>query len=221
MPAIGYTNSSDSSFNNIQTGATPAANYEGAPVNPGPPPVPATAPSSLSYVGAQMNPNWLTPAGLDAAVQDITNNADQVIQGPTTASSLPAAMSPTHPMTVVVNGDLDLNAWHNTGYGLLLVTGTLMYDPDASWNGVVLVIGQGNFISTKSGIGGIYGAVFIAKTRDSSGNLLAGLGAASFSQTGTGTSLGSGITFNSCIAQSAEGPITYKVISFKEIPLTD
>ena len=88
-----------------------------------------------------------------------------------------------------MNGDLDLNAWHNTGYGLLVVTGNLKYDPDASWQGVILVIGQGNFVSTKNGTGEIDGAVFIAKTRDASGNLLpdsAGLGAASFSQTGSG-----------------------------------
>jgi len=221
MPAIGYTNNSDSSFNNIKTGATPAGNYQGAPVAPGPPPAPAVAPTTISYVGNQMNPNWQTPSGLDAVVQDITKSADSVIQGPTTPGSFPSGMSPTHPMTIVVNGNLDLTSWHNTGYGLLVVTGTLTYDPDASWEGVVLVIGQGSFVSTKAGIGGIDGAMFIAKTRDSSGNLLATLGSASFSQTGSGGSLGSGINFNSCIAQSAQGPITYKVISFKEIPLTN
>jgi hypothetical protein len=221
LPAIGYTNSSDSSFLNIKTGAVPPANYEGAPVAPGPPPAPATAPSSLTYVGNLINSNWLTPTGLNSVVQDITNNADSVIQGPATPASFPTGMSPTHPMTIVVNGDLDLNSWHNTGYGLLLVTGTLKYDPDATWEGVVLVIGQGSFVSTKGGIGGIDGALFIAKTLDASGNLLASLGPSSFSQTGSGGSLGSGINFNSCIAQSAQGPIAYKVISFKEIPLTN
>ncbi len=45
-------------------------------------------------------------------------------------------MSLSNPMTVVVNGDLDLSGWHNAGFGLLLVTGTLHYDPDASWNGL-------------------------------------------------------------------------------------
>jgi hypothetical protein len=124
-------------------------------------------------------------------------------------------------MTIVVNGDLDLSGWHNTGYGLLLVTGTLKYDPDATWWGVVLVIGQGNFVSTKSGIGEIDGAMLIAKTRDAAGNLLASLGASSFSQTGSGTSLGQGINYNSCLVRSAVGPITYKVVSFREIPLAN
>jgi hypothetical protein len=130
-------------------------------------------------------------------------------------------MSAAHPMTIVVNGDLDMNGWRNTGYGLLLVTGTLHYDPDASWQGLVLVIGQGNFVSTRGGSGEIDGAVFIAKTRDASGNLLASLGASSFSQTGPGSSVGRGINYNSCLVQTAEGPITYKVLAFKEIPLAN
>src|SRR5215472_2000437 len=218
-PAIAYTNSSDGSFSNLKTGATPGANYEGAPVAPGPPPTPATAPLTIAYVGNQINPNWLTPSGLEAAVEDITNSADAVISGPATPASFPTGMSPTHPMTIVVNGDLDLNGWHSTGYGLLVVTGTLKYDPNVTWEGVVLVIGQGSLVSTNAGVGGIDGAMLIAKTRDSSGNLLATLGASSFSQTGSGSNLGRGIAFNSCIAQAAQGPITYKVISFKEVSL--
>jgi len=120
----------------------------------------------------------------------------------------------------VVNGDLDLSAWPNTGYGLLLVTGTLNYDPDATWEGLVLVIGQGNFVSTKHGTGGIDGAVVVAKTRDASGNLLPSLGAASFSQTGSGANSGRGINYNSCWIggpYGAQGPLTYKVLSFREI----
>jgi hypothetical protein len=220
-PAIGYTNNSpgDLSLANITAGAQPAANYQGAPMNPGPPQTPSTAPASIGYVGSLMNPNWLKPTGLDAISQDIANSADAVIQGPATPSSFPPGMSATHPMTIVVNGDLNLNAWQNTGYGLLLVTGTLYYDPDATWQGVILLIGQGNFVSTKAGTGEIDGAMFLAKTRDASNNLLGSLGSPSFSQSGGGPNLGSGIRFNSCFVKSAEGPITYKIIAFKEIPL--
>jgi hypothetical protein len=62
--------------------------------------------------------------------------------------------------------------------------------------------------------------VFLAKTRDSANNLLASLGAASFSQTG-GSGSGQGIRYNSCWVKTAVGPITYKVISFREIPLAN
>jgi hypothetical protein len=221
--SIGYTQTGrgDSSRANIIAGATPTGFYQGQPMNPGPPPTPSTGAVTIADVSAAMNPNWLTPTGLDAIVQDITNNADAVITGPTTPGSFPSGMSATHPMTIVVNGDLDMNSWRGTGYGLLLVTGTLHYDPDASWEGVVLVIGQGNFVATQRGTGGIDGAVFVAKTRDAAGVLMAALGASSYSQTGPGTSLGSGINYNSCVAQRAQGPITYKVIAFKEIPLAN
>ncbi len=223
MPAIGYTNNtgSDTSFTSIKNGATPAGNYQGPPITPGPPPTAANAPTSISYVHDQMNQNWLTPLGLEAVVQDITNSADAVLTGPTTPASFPSGMSASRPMTIVVNGDLDMNGWRNTGFGLLLVTGTLHYDPDATWEGVVLVIGQGNFISTRGGTGGIDGAVFVAQTRDASGNPLTSLGASSFSQTGPGTNAGRGINYNSCWVRSAMGPITYKILSFREINRTN
>lgn len=220
MPAIGYTNNSggDTSSTNIAAGAKPPSNYQGAPLNLGPPPAPSIAPASTTNVSNNMNLNWLTPVGLDAVVQDITSNADAVITGPATPSSFPSGMSATNPMTIVVNGDLDLTGWRNTGYGLLVVTGTLNYDPDASWQGVVLVIGKGRFVSTKGGTGEIDGAVLLAETRNSSNNLLPSLGAAYFSQTGSGSNLGQGIRYNSCLVSRALGPITYKVVSFREIP---
>jgi hypothetical protein len=63
--------------------------------------------------------------------------------------------------------------------------------------------------------------MLIAKTRDAAGNLLMSLGASSFSQTGPGNNLGQGIQYNSCWIRTAVGPITYKVISFREIPLAN
>jgi hypothetical protein len=225
LPAIGYA-STDSAGNaasssNITTSATPTSNYIGSSIVSSPPPPPPASPGSIVNVSSALNLNWLTPSGLDAVVQDITNGADAVINGPATPSSFPSGMSASHNMTIVVNGDLDLNGWHNTGYGLLLVTGTLKYDPDASWQGLVLVIGQGNFVSTKGGNGEIDGAVFIAKTKDAAGNPLNSLGPSSFSQTGNGSNLGNGIRYNSCYVTSAMGPITYKVVSFREIPLAN
>jgi len=124
----------------------------------------------------------------------------------------------------VVNGDLDLTGWHNAAFGLLLVTGTLHYDPDASWNGIVLVIGQGIFSSSKNGSGGIHGAVVVAKTRDNSGILLTTptLGPAFFgTQSSYGSGPGLGIRYDSFWTQQAQGPLSYKVLSFREIPLAN
>ncbi|MGB7848187.1 MAG: hypothetical protein WBL63_21430, partial [Candidatus Acidiferrum sp.] len=101
----------------------------------------------------------------------------------------------------------------------------LKYDPDATWMGIVLVIGQGSFVSTRGGSGEIDGAVFIAMTRNSSGNLLPTLGAASFSQTGNASNSGKGIYYNSCwislpigpTQPPVQGPLAYKIVSFREI----
>jgi hypothetical protein len=228
--SVGYTNSGDGAA--ITAAAMPAANYQGAPAGTGGPPPPPTSPGigNINQIPANsplLRPNWMTPSGLDTVVQDITKSADIVLNGPVNANTslTPLGMTPNAPMTIVVNGDLDFTAWHQIGYGLLLVTGNLKYDPDANWEGLVLVIGQGNFVSTKSGSGGIDGAVFIAKTRDSSGNLLANLGAATFSQTGSGGNLGHGINYNSCWLNGTAAtpgaltyPLSYKVLSFREIP---
>lgn len=229
VPAIGFTNSADYGLIFAHANVHPP-NYPGFP--PGPPPAyTATMPSVAPVMLRQ---SWLTPATLDAAMQDIEKGADVVINGPATGtdiSHLAPTMSAANPMTIVVNGNLSLNGWHNAGFGLLLVTGTLTYDPDASWNGIVLVVGQGIFISGNSGYGGFNGAVFVATTRDSSNNLLTGnsLGAACFGNqvecTGFGghygSNPGSGITYNSCWINTARGPLTYKVLSFREIPLAN
>jgi hypothetical protein len=205
--------------------------YPGAPLT-APPPPPGYTPTTPSLANidpsvstALIRQSWLQPATLDAVMQDIVTSADVVLTGPVTGSAISAnapMMSASNPMTIVVNGDLNLTSWHNTGYGLLLVTGTLHYDPDATWDGIVLVVGQGIFSSSKNGIGGINGALFIAQTHDSSGNLLSGtaLGPAFYgSQTSFGSNPGFGINYNSCFISSARGPLSYKVLSFHEISL--
>jgi hypothetical protein len=129
-------------------------------------------------------------------------------------------MSAANPMVVVVNGDFHLSHASGgsfTGYGLLLVTGTLYYDPDDSWNGIILVIGKGVFDGSQHGSNGqINGSVLVANTRDSSGNLLTSLGPASFNLTGGGQV----IRYNSKSVNGAEGLMTYQVLSFREIQQT-
>src|SRR5258706_10076022 len=127
---------------------------------------------------------------------------------------MPAGMSATNPMITVVDGDLTINGWHNTGYGLLLVTGTLTYDPDASWDGIILVIGKGQFVSTKDGTGQINGVVLIAQTHDPvSGKLLSTLGPPSFQQTGAGN----GIHYSSKWVAASQALASYQVLSFREV----
>jgi hypothetical protein len=210
LPAIGFTNSADQSA--VVNGTNPnGSNYTGATP---PPPAPAT-PS----VGQVSLPSSLqTPSQLESLITTITQGADVVIQGSASATSvMPSTMSPMNPMTIVVNGDLDFNAWHNTGYGLLLVTGNLNYDPDASWVGVILVIGQGTITGSRSGNGRLDGTILVAQTRNAAGAVLPdpNLGASSVSfRNNMG---GVGIYYDSCAIFQALAPTKYAVLSFREI----
>ncbi|MGC2465545.1 MAG: hypothetical protein WA517_10145, partial [Candidatus Acidiferrum sp.] len=207
VSAVGYTNAGDASHSNI-VAAIPVPNinnYSGLGgstpnVNP------------VGGVGGLAS-SLQTVSGMNALVQAITQNADVVINGPATQSDMPAAMSLTNPMTIVVNGDLTLNGWHATGFGILLVTGTFTYDPDASWDGIILVIGSGVMSSHQTGTGKFYGAMLVANTVGGTGNQL---GPSSFDFTSASSS--DGIQYSSCWVNYVQAPSKYKVLSFHEIP---
>jgi hypothetical protein len=184
-----------------------------------------SSPDVVTVNGAPFPANLQQPSALDAIAQSIIQNADVILTpsgGPVVGSNLTAAtpgMSSSNPMTVVINGDLDLNGWHNTGYGLLLVTGNLNYDPDASWDGIVLVIGQGTVTGSKGGNGLFLGAFLVARTHDPSGSLLPDptLGALSVNFNNGSSMGGDGIKYSNCWIQKAKPTPGYKILSFHEI----
>jgi len=126
-------------------------------------------------------------------------------------------MSSTNPLTIVVKGDLDLNGWHNTGYGLLLVTGNLNYDPDASWQGMVLVIGKGTVTGSKGGTGEFDGAFFVAQTRDASGNLLPDPNLGNATVIFANNMGSNGIRYSSCWVKAAQPTGSFKILAFHEL----
>ena len=209
VDAVGYTDPSDSTITSaIQ--AAPASqdrrgNYTGV------------APT-LDVVPVTVSGNLQTVGGLNALVQTISQNADVVVNGNATQSNMPAAMSASNPMTIVINGDLTFNGWHSTGYGLLLVTGTFTFDPDATWNGIVLVIGNGKIYSHQGGTGQLNGAVFLARTLDSSGNPLppsSPPGTPNFDFTSSSGS--NGVYYSNCWIQATMPTAGYRILSFHEI----
>jgi hypothetical protein len=213
LPAIGYNGGGATNYNNIKNGLPLPYrdNYIGAGAAPPNP--------SVVDVAGSLSPSLQTPASLDALVQLITQNADAVI---TPASGthadpgdLPSGMSPTHPMTVVVNGDYSQSGGF-TGYGLLVVTGNFKFTADSGWRGTILVIGQGKVNGDDNGGNEFDGAIFVAKTRDALGNELAALGQATFGIT-PGDGGGSGINYNSCWINSAQPVLSYKALSYREI----
>jgi hypothetical protein len=220
--AVGYTDTSYTP-SNFERPANPQGipaallnNYTNGVSNPD------IAPVTLS-------PNLSTVGGLNSLIQTIQQSADVVVNGNATQSNLPAAMSATNPMTTVINGDLALSGWRETGYGLLLVTGKFTYDPDASWDGIILVIGKGWMYSSQGAYTTtqIQGAVLLARTLDASGNPLppsspptftSGPGAPSgFDFFTTPNTLTNGIYYSSCWIQAATPSPGYQVLSFHEI----
>jgi hypothetical protein len=181
-------------------------------------------------------PSLQSPSQLDAFAQSIIQNADAVVITPTPPNTPPylgttyasdlhtatttAGMSSSNPVTVVINGNLDISNWggYGPGYGLLLVTGTLTYDPDTTWNGIILVIGQGIITNTQhGGSQQLNGAVFVAKTRGPgpSFSLLPALGGASVEF--DDNMQGNGMRYSSCWIQKAQPKGKYKILSFHEI----
>jgi Tfp pilus assembly protein PilX len=227
VPAVGYTNASDSSQSNIlsaiPSGPPPTGNPDlRSHYTNGNPPTPSVSQVTLA-------PDLTTVAGLNALVQSITQSADVIISGPATQANLPAGMSATNPMTTVINGDLTISGSNPTGYGLLLVTGKFTYDPDASWNGIILVIGKGWMYSNKgnSTTTQIQGAVLLARTVDASGNPLpqssppiftpAPGSPSGFDFYNTPSSLANGIYYSTCWIQASMPSLGYKILSFHEI----
>jgi hypothetical protein len=226
VAAVGYTAGALSNF-------TLPTNPSGVPgglqnhytngVDPDPDIVPVTLSPSLQTVG-----------GLNSLVQTIEQNADVVINHDATQADMPAAMAQKNPMTVVVNGDLTLSSWHETGYGLLLVTGKFTYDPDSSWSGIILLIGEG-WINSHQGAyttTQIQGAVFLARTVDASGSPLpqssspiftpvSSASPSGFDFASTPNTLTNGIYYSSCWIQASMPALGYKVLSFREIPLAN
>ena len=61
-----------------------------------------------------------------------------------------------------VDGDLVLPPGSPSGQGTLIVTGNLVLDGNFNWNGVIMVLGQGNVLRNGGGQGNIFGAMFVA-----------------------------------------------------------
>jgi hypothetical protein len=223
--ALGYTNPLDNSYSYIHCCKVLAhpTNYTGVVVmGPGPP---GTNPSVHLVT---MPPSLQTPTDYNNLAQTIIQNADVILTpgsgttpAPYTAygsdlSTATTGMNSSNPMTIVIRGDLDLTGWHHEGYGLLLVTGHLQYDPDASWYGIVMIIGKGTVDGSRSGSGEFDGATLLARTVDpSTGAPLASLGGVNMQF--ANNMGGVGYYYSSCWINNSLPTASYKILSFHEI----
>jgi hypothetical protein len=218
-PAIGLLTNSNSDIVHVTNGIPSAyqPSYTGVNVAP-----------DVENVGGSFPANLEIPSDLDALAQNIIQNADVVITPPpvgsppylgtaTGANLTPLGMTSSNPLTVVVNGNLDISNWSNDGYGLLLVTGTFTYDPDTTWDGIILVIGQGIVNGSHSQYKQINGAMLVAKTRDGNNHVLAGSNLGGASMIFQDSMQGEGIRYSNCWIQKATPTANYKILSFHEI----
>ena len=79
------------------------------------------------------------------------------------ASAAGLGANNTDGVLTFVDGDLVLGPGNPTGQGTLIVTGNLTLDGNFNWNGVIMVLGEGNVLRNGGGHGNIYGAMFVAK----------------------------------------------------------
>jgi len=226
VPAIG---ASDLADRDLMAGEIPnnrIVNYQGTvPTTTGATATPSVVDMGSDVTGAtnQLS-NWSTPAQLNTMASQIANAADYTyncsINGVANAGATSACSgtygSVATPQITYINGDVTLNG----GAGVLVVTGNLIISGGMQFDGLILVIGQGNMVVNGGGGGGsaIYGAVFVANTNSHTspyaqlGYPTPGLGAPSFTWNGGGNA---GIYYNSCWANIGN-TMHYMVVASRE-----
>jgi Tfp pilus assembly protein PilX len=162
----------------------------------------------------QFSGPWSTPAQLDSLVNSLANAADVSYTCGIGAPCTPTGPVGTNanPQITYVNGDFNFGS--GSGAGVLVVTGTLSFTGNASFNGLILVIGQGVVSESGGGSGGFNGTMFLAKTHSSTSPYpeLATLQSPLFSWNGGGSSF---LQYNSCWANIGN-KMAYGVVAMRE-----
>jgi Tfp pilus assembly protein PilX len=141
------------------------------------------SPPCINNESATIDPIWKSAAALENLYNELMSMADVVVGTPTTTTTLTSAQVGTtaNRKIVVVNGNAVLGPVN--GAGILIVTGQLTLNGNFNYNGFIMCIGQGNLLRDVGGNGDIHGSILVAKTRDSSNNILPSLGTSSSGQT--------------------------------------
>jgi len=156
-----------------------------------------------------------------ANVADSTYSCGIVAWGGTACSPSGSLGTNANPQITYVNGDL--NYGNDSGAGVLIVTGTLSFSGNATFNGLILVIGQGAMVESGGGNGGFNGSVFLARTQYPNQCPTAPCGElpalnASYPPTISWNGGGTGfIQYNSCWAKIGNGSRYYPVATREEM----
>jgi Tfp pilus assembly protein PilX len=153
--------------------------------------------------------NWSTPAQLNQLAQAMANNANIICPGNAACSGTTFGTDAS-PRITYFNGDATVSG----GAGVLVVTGTLTFNGNTNFDGLIMVIGQGVMNVHGGGGGQVNGEVLIANTNSHSApyGQLATLGSPTLNWTGGGSNF---IQYNSCWADYGSF-INYQLIASRE-----
>jgi hypothetical protein len=191
----------------------------------------STATPSVTNIGVsaatdELTGVWSTPAALNNFVSQLANGADQSVSGCGISGTTPSSASActrssfasgslgtdASPLITYVNGDFNMG--NSSGAGILIVTGTLEYKGAASFDGLILVVGQGIWYESGGGNGSYNGSVFLANTNSHSSPYaqLATLGSPQIGWSGGGSAT---IQHNSSWADALNN-MHYTVVASRE-----
>jgi hypothetical protein len=191
---------------NMYTGSTPI------------PPAPLVPSVQNEGVGTAQYPsnnvlgpgsNWSTPAQLNQLAQAMANEANVICPGNALCAGTTFGTDAS-PRITYINGDATVGG----GAGVLVVTGTLTFNGNTNFDGLILVVGQGIMNVHGGGGGQVNGEVLIANTNSHTAPFgqLATLGSPTLNWTGGGSNF---IQYNSCWADFGSF-INYAVVASRE-----
>jgi len=189
-----------------------------------------TVPNSASNVGPTLASDSIDLTTVDGLTAFV--NMTVTLAGPNVYpnGTVPTNLGTTsNPVVNVVNGDLTLSG---SGAGVLLVTGQFTMNGNFSWNGLILVIGEGAVLKNGGGGATITGALFAANLFSDpkagtsgpgaypgySGPIALGAnnppGIPFFNWNGGGTAT---VQYDSCWIQSVNQSLPYHIVTQREL----
>lgn len=164
ISAVGVSDADYNTTNNVADGCLPDGSNcgNGPNVTPGDPMVlnSGNTPGFMQSVANARNFLYGAEGMMNAAI-----NQGRYFGSGAAAIGSPAGLGASNPDGVLtfVDGDFVLGPGSPTGQGTLIVTGTLTLEGNFNFNGVIMVLGEGEVYRSGAGHGNIYGALFIGK----------------------------------------------------------
>jgi hypothetical protein len=180
----------------------------------------ATPTPAITNVNSALGP-LATVDGLTNLVNSVTAAAGAANVFPNANSATPTNLgTDAAPVVNVVQGDFTLSG---SGSGILLVTGTLTMNGSPSFDGVILVIGDGNVQKNGGGNGTVNGSLLVANLYSNTPPTYTNLiplgsnhppGIPTISWNGGGNAT---IQYDSCWISAVTQSFPYKLVSQREL----